>query len=56
MSPEAGKAFSRNLMERTRSIAEATGGFFGLGNKISESERRALAELEEVFAMGSSHV
>jgi hypothetical protein len=30
-------------------VAEAAGGFLGLGNKISPQERAALATLEQAF-------
>lgn len=37
-------------MESARVVAEATGGFFGLGNKISKPERLVIAELEQTMS------
>lgn len=39
-----------DLLELTRQVAEAAGGFLGLGRKVSVAERVALAELEQAFA------
>ncbi len=38
------------LVKRARAIAEASGGFLGLGNKISTSEQRVLDAIERAFA------
>jgi len=37
------------VMTRAKSVAAATGGFLGLGSKISGREQRVLDELEEAF-------
>jgi hypothetical protein len=37
------------LLDRARNVAQAAGGFLGLGNKISQAERAMLDELEQVF-------
>lgn len=37
-------------LERARTVAEAAGGFLGLGSRISAQERAVLAELAEVLA------
>ncbi len=37
------------LLGRARAVAEAAGGILGLGNKVSKSEEKVLAELEEAF-------
>jgi hypothetical protein len=37
------------VLGRARSVAEATGGILGLGNKVSAGEARILAELEKAF-------
>jgi len=39
------------IMTRAKNVAAATGGFLGLGNKISEREQRVLDELEAVFGL-----
>jgi hypothetical protein len=38
------------LLDRAGNVAQAAGGFLGLGNKISTAERAMLDELEQVFA------
>jgi hypothetical protein len=51
MSPEARATLKAETIGRARHVAEAAGGFLGLGigNRISESEHRVLAELEAAF-------
>jgi hypothetical protein len=39
----------KELIENTRSVAMASGGFMGLGNKISKSESEVLKKLENAF-------
>ncbi len=48
-TPEAKRALSRDLLSRARAVAEAAGGFLGLG-KISSSEQAVLTELERAFS------
>ncbi len=43
------KQLKTELMEHTSSIAKASGGFLGLGNKISKSEVSILEKLESAF-------
>ncbi len=44
---ESGKTALRNkLLNQAEAVAEAAGGFLGLGNKISKAERAMLQELE----------
>ena len=38
-------------LERARAIAEAAGGFLGLGSKISAEEREVLADMDQVLAI-----
>jgi tellurite resistance protein len=38
------------LLARARAVAEASGGFLGLGNRISASEQLVLDRIAEVFA------
>jgi hypothetical protein len=49
LTPEERTALKRELLEHARSIAEASGGFLGLGNKISKSEAEVLRTLEDAF-------
>jgi uncharacterized tellurite resistance protein B-like protein len=42
-----------DLLGRARGIAEAAGGFLGMGNKISEAEEAMLRKLETAFEEGS---
>jgi hypothetical protein len=39
----------QDILGRARSVAEAAGGFLGLGSKISSSEQAMLGELERAF-------
>ena len=48
-TPEAKQVLTRDLLGRARSVAEAAGGFLGLG-KISSSEKAVLSELERAFS------
>jgi hypothetical protein len=43
------EALKEQILGRARSIAEATGGFLGLGNKTSSEEEIILAELAKAF-------
>jgi hypothetical protein len=40
----------QKFIGQTRSVAEASGGFLGLGNKISTAEAKMLAKLESAFS------
>ena len=42
-------ALKNQLIGRARSIAEAAGGFLGLGNKVSAEEEVVLSELSKAF-------
>ena len=43
-------ALKNELLGRARTVAEAAGGFLGLGNKISAEEARVLDELAAAFS------
>jgi hypothetical protein len=43
------ESLKQQILGRARSVAEATGGFLGLGNKISSEEEIILAELAKAF-------
>lgn len=49
LSPEDRAAFKMEILDRARAVAEAAGGFLGIGRKISASEQRVLKELEAAF-------
>lgn len=49
LNADARKALQSQLMGGAREVAEAAGGFLGLGNKVSASEAAVLAELEACF-------
>jgi hypothetical protein len=52
LSPEEKQGLKNELMTYTRSIAEASGGFLGLGNKISTAEAEMLKKMEAAFETG----
>ncbi len=43
-------AVRENVLGRARAVAEAAGGFLGLGSKVSAEEEVVLSELEKAFA------
>ena len=43
------ESLKNQILGRARSVAEATGGFLGLGRKISNEEQVILAELAKAF-------
>ena len=45
MSADERRAFRTEVLGRARGVAEAAGGFLGLGNKVSPPEQRVLDEL-----------
>lgn len=49
LSPAARIALRDQVIGRARQVAEATGGFLGLGNRVSKAEERILGELEVAF-------
>ncbi|MFQ5995279.1 MAG: hypothetical protein ACE5K1_09290 [Acidiferrobacterales bacterium] len=50
LSAEAKDALKRELLGRARAVAEAAGGFLGVGNKVSKSEQAILDELAQAFS------
>ena len=46
---DARDALRTALLGHARAVAEAAGGFLGIGPKISDAERSILADLEQVF-------
>jgi tellurite resistance protein len=49
MSHEDRHAFKTEFLDRARGIAEAAGGFLGIGKKVSPPEQRVLDELARAF-------
>jgi hypothetical protein len=50
LDAQAKQALQQDLLGRARQVAEAAGGFLGLGKRISRAEQAVLAELEQAFA------
>jgi hypothetical protein len=48
LAPDARRTFHDQLLRRTRAVAEAAGGFLGLG-KVSAAEQAVLATLDRAF-------
>lgn len=49
LSAEGRAALQAELLRQARSVAEAAGGFMGLGSKVSSKEEALLAELAAAF-------
>jgi hypothetical protein len=49
LSKSERESLKQQILGRARSVAEATGGFLGLGSKISSEEEIILAELAKAF-------
>jgi hypothetical protein len=49
LDDQALHALKRDLLGRARAVAEAAGGFLGLGTRISRAEEAMLTELERAF-------
>jgi hypothetical protein len=52
LDAQAKQALRQDLLGRARAVAEAAGGFLGLGRRISSAEQAVLTELEQAFASG----
>lgn len=50
LSTEQRAGMKADVIDRARRVAEAAGGFLGIGPKVSVSEREVLARLEKAFA------
>jgi hypothetical protein len=48
-SEEQRGRLQRNILSRARKVAEAAGGFLGLGSKVSKEESAVLESLERAF-------
>ena len=49
LTAETKENLQTQIITRARSVAEATGGILGLGNKISSSEQSVLDDLSAAF-------
>ena len=49
LDEEARDALRKDLLERAREVAEATGGFLGFSEKISTQEEAVLEEIDHAF-------
>ncbi len=49
LTPEARNALKADILSRATRVAEAAGGFLGLGRKVSPAEEAALQKLEKAF-------
>ena len=49
MTEDERQRLKRNILERARAMATASGGFLGIG-KISDAEKEILERLEATFA------
>jgi len=50
MDEDARRALKQDILNRARAIAEATGGFLGIGRKVSHQEEIVLQELATAFS------
>ncbi len=42
---------SKDVLAQARAVADASGGFLGLGNRVSDIEEKVLQELAELFGL-----
>lgn len=50
IAPELAAELRDQSLRMARTVAEAAGGFLGLGNKVSSSEEKVLKEVESAFS------
>lgn len=50
LTPDAKHCLRSELLARARAVAEAAGGFLGLGRKVSAAEERVLRELNDALS------
>jgi hypothetical protein len=50
LTPQEVEELKHDLLDSARSVAQAAGGFLGLGNKISPAEQELLDDLAKAFA------
>jgi len=50
LKPQEVDNLQREVLDRARRVAQAVGGFFGFGDKLSPAERSMLSQLEKAFA------
>lgn len=49
MKPDDKALLKATVLGRSRSVAEASGGFLGVAFRVSDAEKRAIAKLEQAF-------
>ena len=50
LTGEQRERLAQRIVGRAKEVAEAAGGFLGLGSKISRVEQQMLAKMEQVFS------
>jgi hypothetical protein len=50
LTPPEAEELKHDLLDLARNVAQAAGGFLGLGNKISAAEQAVLTDLEQAFS------
>ncbi len=50
LSAEPKQALKEQVIGHARGVAEAAGGFLGLGSKVSSKEKAVLDDLEQAFS------
>ena len=52
LSRDEAAALKKDLLERARSVAGSTGGFLGMGSKVSAAEAEMIKRLDSAFPAG----
>lgn len=55
VDPAVWAQFRDDILQRARAVAEAAGGFLGLGRKVSAAEAAVLRELADAFEVPPAH-
>lgn len=50
LTEEAQKTLRKNILDRSHQVADAAGGFWGFGNRVSEAEQAVLSEVEQALS------
>ncbi|MFY7929787.1 MAG: hypothetical protein ACOVS5_13025 [Oligoflexus sp.] len=53
LDPATFERLHRKVLDQARLVANSTGGFLGLGSKVSATEQEALQKIESVFKKGA---
>ena len=49
LNDAARQALREETLEQSQAVAEAAGGFLGLGSRVSDAEKRVLEEISSAF-------